>query len=179
MKVQHSVSTDCGHTCKAEKSKIERDYKLLQENYERLIELNKDLQSEAKDRNYSVEIQLEELKSEYEKVKSENLKLKEQNDVQTKLWKVWLETHEKKTDVTENTSPQQDEGVRKDTEKASHQEKNIEETLKNMRKESEDEILLVEDDELSADEVRNTFLRNKKNGFAKTTPASKPENKLG
>ena len=68
-------------TCKVEKNKKERDYKLLQANYERLIELNKDLQIEAKDRNYSVEIQLKELKDEYEKVIHENVKLKEQNDV--------------------------------------------------------------------------------------------------
>ena len=54
---------------------------MLKANYERLIELNKDLQIEAKDRNYSVEIQLKELKDEYEKVIHENVKLKEQNDV--------------------------------------------------------------------------------------------------
>ena len=128
---------------------------------------------------------MKELKGEYEKVIHENVKLKEQNDVQTKLWKIWLETHEKKTQVTDKTSEQQEkdneDNARKttnDTEKVSEQqerEQNISETLKNIRKESEDEILLIEEDELSPEEVQNIFSRNKKNGFAKTTPASKPE----
>ena len=81
-------------TCKVEKNKKERDYKLLQANYERLIELNK-----------------------------------EQNDVKTKLWKIWLETHERKTQVTDKTSEHQEkdngDNLRKkskDTEKVSEQQ---------------------------------------------------------
>ena len=88
---QHTNLSQCDYKCKDEKSKIERDYKLLQENYDRLIELNKDLQTEAMDKNYAIEVQPVELKVEYEKVKSENLKLKEQNDIQSKLGKVWVE----------------------------------------------------------------------------------------
>ena len=186
-KSQHTVSFECGQTCKVEKNKKERDYKLLQANYERLIELNKDLQIEAKDRNYSVEIQLKELKDEYEKVIHENVKLKEQNDVQTKLWKIWLETHEKKTQVTDKTSEQQEkdneDNLRKkskDIEKVSEQqerEQNISETLKNIRKESEDEILLIEEDELSPEEVQNIFSRNKKMGMLRQ-PLHRNQNRL-
>ena len=83
-----------------------------------------------------------------------------------------FKSHEKKTQVTDKASEQQEkdneDNLRKkskDTEKVSEQqerEQNISETLKNIRKESEDEILLVEEGELSPEEVQNIFSRNKK-----------------
>ena len=54
-----------------------------------------------KDKEYALNIQLEELKSAFEAIKTENIKLKDNLEAQNKLWKIWLETFDDKNKVTE------------------------------------------------------------------------------
>ena len=65
---------NCNDKCK-EFETLQTNYQMLKENYERLININKKLQAQNKDKDMAVDIQLEELRSGYERVKAENIKL--------------------------------------------------------------------------------------------------------
>ena len=57
---------------------MEVKFKLLKENYERLITINKNLQNQAKDWGYAQDVLNAELRNNYDSVKAENIKI---NDV--------------------------------------------------------------------------------------------------
>ena len=69
---------------------MERHYKLLKENYERLITINKNIQDQAKDKELAQDILIADMRTNYDAVKTENLKLSDSLDTQHKLWKVWF-----------------------------------------------------------------------------------------
>ena len=69
----------------------EEQYKVLKDNYERLIDINKRLQEDAKDKEYAMDVQIAELREGYEKATADNIKLQDDLSTQNKLWKMWLE----------------------------------------------------------------------------------------
>ena len=76
--------------------RVELNYKLLKENYERLITINKNLQAQAKDKEYAQDVLISELRTNYDATKTENIKLKDDLETQNKLWKIWLERFDEK-----------------------------------------------------------------------------------
>ena len=50
----------------ASKQQLEKDFKELRENYERLIAINKKLTEQAKDKKFAVQVHVEELRNGYE-----------------------------------------------------------------------------------------------------------------
>ena len=54
---------------------MERSYRLLKENYERLITINKNIQEQAKDKELAQDILLVDMRTNYDSVKTENIKL--------------------------------------------------------------------------------------------------------
>ena len=76
--------------------RVELNYKLLKENYERLITINKNLQAQAKDKEYAQDVLISELRTSYDATKTENIKLEDDLETQNKLWKIWLEKFEEK-----------------------------------------------------------------------------------
>ena len=143
-------------------------HRILKENYERLISINKKLQSQVKDKEYALDVQIEELRGGYERTKAENIKLKDNIDDQNKLWKMWLKKFEDKPE---------------EITKAQNKPEEMKEKDKNPRE--DDEVLLIEDgDEIpdsNAEEddseiIFQRFLDNqKKPGFKRTSPLEQPE----
>ena len=88
---KHPVaSVHCKDKCK-KYDELLPNYNQLKENYERLIQINKKLQTNSKDKEYALEIQLEELRVGYEKEKREKMKLQDNLETQNKLWKMWIQ----------------------------------------------------------------------------------------
>ena len=87
----------CQKKCK-DYENLQANHNLLKENYERLIAINKKLQAQSKDKEYALDVQVEELRGGYEKAKSENIKLKDTIETQNKLWKIWLQKFEDKVE---------------------------------------------------------------------------------
>ena len=81
------TGNECSKKCK-EYDLLEQSYKALKENYERLVTLTKKEKEQIKDKEYAMEIQIEELRNGFERVKGENVKLQDNLDTQNKLWKM-------------------------------------------------------------------------------------------
>ena len=93
----HQGSGPC-RTCPAFHT-MEVKYKLLKENYERLITINKNLQDQAKDRGYAQDVLMAEVRNNYDSVKAENVKLNDNLETQNKLWKIYLKCSSEKASV--------------------------------------------------------------------------------
>ena len=130
---------------------IENNYKILKESYERLVVINKQLQTRTDDKEYALEVQNEELRNGYERMKKDNIKLQDSLDTQHKLWKVWLQKNDE-----------------------SHKEVVVKESSA-----SDDEILLIEDNDTADDDnekIFQKFMENaKQSGFKRTTPSEQAE----
>ena len=166
---QHPIlSQPCEKKCE-KYDELHSKYDMLKENYERLILINKKLQLNSKDKEYALEIQMEELRSGYEKTKKENVKFQDNLETQNKLWKMWiLKFEEQPKEVNSKPTNPPENVVRHDT---------------------DDEILLVEDEEdimssndkETADDdetelIFETYIKNlKETGFRRTNPAQQPE----
>ena len=110
-------------------------FESLKENYERLSNINKKLQEQAKDKQYALDIQLEEIRTADEKAEAENIKLKDNLDTQNKLWKMWILKQEQCE--TEKSSVKLQE----------YKEKHKKPQNENANAITDEEILLVEDDD--------------------------------
>ena len=154
IKNNHTKST-CDNRCE-NLNIIENNYKILKESYERLVTINKQLQSQQNDRAYALEIQNEELKNGFERMKKENIKFQDSLETQNKLWKIWLQKHE---------------------------QSNIYEVVTKESNSNDDEILLIEDDEEvtntendDVEKIFQTYLKNsKQSGYRRTTPSQEAE----
>jgi hypothetical protein len=164
------VRHNCNNKCK-DYEVFESSHNILKENYERLISINKKLQSQAKDKEYALDVQIGELWGGYERTKAENIKLKDNIETRNKLWKIVLKKFDDKSE---------------EITKAQDKPEEIKEKDKNPRE--EDEVLLIEDgDEIpdSNDEeeeghdteiIFQRFLDNqKKPGFKRTSPLGQAE----
>ena len=137
---------------------MQRNYKLLKENYERLITINKNIQDQANDKEYAQEILGSELRTNYESVKSENIKLKDSLETQHKLWKVWLEKMDNEKNKPEAVKP--DKG-----------DEHVEEVVV-----EEEVVEVINDDEevedVDCEEIYQQFMKNKERGFKRVSPTS-------
>ena len=81
---------------------LKRKLRIMEESYDRLMFMFQKQQTEIKDKTLAFKIQVETATESYRVAKKENEKLKEANDIQQKLWKIFLDKFEK------------DEAVKKD-----------------------------------------------------------------
>ena len=163
---------------------LESSHRLLTENYERLITINKKLQAQTKDKDYAMDVQLEELRGGYEKTKAENIKLQDNLDTQNKLWKIWLLKFGDKAEEAVKTKDKTESIKTKDKPedvqlKDKLEEKRADDKPKeDKRSKEDDEILLLEDDdEVDESEIifQNFLKSQKKRGFKRTSPTEQPE----
>ena len=140
--VKEHASKEHGKANSENLDNIKGNFKILKENYERLVDINKNLQDQSKDKEYALDVQMSELKEGYEKAILENVKLKDNLDTQNKLWKMWLAKYSEEKDLNEVVEDKAKE-VAAD-EKASMKD--------------DDEILLIEEnDDETNDETEMIF----------------------
>ena len=85
-----------------ENDELKRKLRTIEENYDRLMLIFQKQQTEMKDKILAFKIQVETATESYRVAKTENEKLKEVNDIQQKLWKVFLNKFEKEEAVKKN-----------------------------------------------------------------------------
>ena len=61
-----------------------------------MISITKKEKDQAKDKEYAMNVQIEELRNGFERIKAENIKLEDNLDTQNKLWKMWIVKSENK-----------------------------------------------------------------------------------
>ena len=141
---------------------LERNYKLLKENYERLNTINKNVQDQAKDKQFAQDVQIAELRTNYDSVKAENVKIKDNLETQNKLWKIWLVKMDDKKDESEPKSIPKDAPPKSDV------------------PEEEVEVINTEEDNdhtVNSEEIYQQFIKNKERGFKRTSPTTNPSPK--
>ena len=147
---------NCQKKCK-EFDILDRNYKLLKENYERLVTINKNLQNQAKDREYAQDVLQAELRTNYDSAKAENIKLNDSLETQHKMWKIWLEKFDDKKEVPAPAPNENQEAPIVD--------------------EPVEEIEILENDDediVDNEEIFQRFLINRERGFKRSTPAADP-----
>ena len=171
---KHQGSGRC-KTCPAFHT-MEVKFKLLKENYERLITINKNLQDQAKDRGYAQDVLNAELRNNYDSVKAENIKLNDDLETQNKLWKIWLAKLDDKQEATTS-----DNDMENDVDNVA--EKVAENTAENEQASAaesvEEEIIGNEVEDIDSEEIFQRFMSNRSRGFKRTSPATQslPVNK--
>ena len=144
-------SPSCQIKCK------EYDNLKAKQNYERLIVIQKKHLDQNKDKEYAVNIQLEELRRGYETTKNENVILQDNLETQNKLWKIWLDKFDANPAKVDSTPKSNEEPVKQP---------------------EDDEALLIEDDdnlegnEDVTDQIFEEYMKNvRKSSFKRTSPA--------
>ena len=136
-----------------------------------MITINKNLQEQTKDKDYAKDVLMAELRINYDSIKTENLKLKDSLETQQKLWKIWLETFEKKKETNtlqSKTDQVGDEGI-KENRNNDQENKGKEKTA------TEEEVEIIdntEEDEMDSEQIFQTFVNNKNRGFKRTSPTA-------
>ena len=110
---QHKLSSHQTQNINASKLEeeniiLKRTVRTLEENYDRIITMFQKQQNESKDKALAYRIEIEASAESFRVVKAENEKLKEVNEVQHKLWKIFVDKFEKdeaskKTPINGNT----------------------------------------------------------------------------
>ena len=157
---KHQGNGTCGKCDKF--NTLERNYKLLKENYERLNTINKNVQDQAKDKQFAQDVQIAELRTNYDSVKAENIKIKDNLETQNKLWKIWLVKMDDKKDESEPQS------IPKDSPKSYVPELEVE--VINTEEDN--------DDTVNSEEIYQQFIKNKERGFKRTSPTTNPSPKI-
>ena len=159
---KHITSTHSPPVSSDESKRYEEllaEHMQLKQNYERLINIQKKLNEQMKDKEYALKVQMEELRSAYEVEKTENIKLKDNVDTQNKLWKVWLESFDKRNET--NTDNTESNPVVTDTEQS------VPDTI------IAENVSTEETEEDVTDIIFNKYMENMKNsGFKRTSPTT-------
>ena len=139
-------SEDLAENLVAENATLKRKYEVILDSYDRLTAMYNTLKEDSKK---NVDIYKKELSETQETLRiavTECEKLKETNDIQNNLWKIWVKQHSKDNTNTRET--------------------------KNKPVNVEEEIL--DDNDQDEDPV-TVFLRNRRQGYSRVSPAASPE----
>ena len=80
---------------KRENTELKRKLRIMEESYDRLMSMFQKQQSETKDKALAYKIEIEAAQETYRVAKTEKEKLKEVNEIQHKLWKIFVNKFEK------------------------------------------------------------------------------------
>ena len=97
-----------------EDTQLKRKLRLMEDSYDRLMSMYQKQQSEFKDKALAYKIELEEVNECLRVVKTENEKLKEVNEIQHKLWKIFVDKIEMKETETEEINKKSQEDKSKE-----------------------------------------------------------------
>ena len=127
--------------------KVKRELRALTDNYERLSVLHSKLKDETNVKLLKYKMELDEAQENFRVAQAKNEKLRETNDIQNKLWKIWLKENTKETNNTETA----------------HVDAEVIVETKEGEEESDDS------------EEEAEFIGNKHRGFKRTNPAASAE----
>ena len=152
---------------KKENVGLKRQLRIMEESYDRLMTMFQKQQSDAKDKALAFKIEIEAATETYRVAKTENEKLKEVNDIQHKLWKIFVNKFEK--DESRKNAKQADPNpANEGAAAATPPPVNVE----------EEEVSDVADDisEIDLETTYDEWLRDTRNrGFKRTSPANVAE----
>jgi hypothetical protein len=159
-RIDDKDETDAGKT---ENNDLKRKLRILEENYDRLMNMFQKQQTESKDKALAFKIEVEAATESFRVAKAENEKLREVNETQHKLWKIFLDKFEK------------DENAKK--------KKNERESSAQSAADDDIEVVESEEEEHEEFDLENSYqewLRDtRRRGFKRTSPASGSEKKAG
>ena len=119
-----------------ENIELKRKLRIMEESYDRLMFMFQKQQTEIKDKTLAFKIQVETATESYRVAKKENEKLKEANEIQQKLWKVFLDKFEKDEAVKKDGGADTPQTKPKDPEPREESDKNTEDDCEDIDLES-------------------------------------------
>ena len=142
---------------------LKKKLRIMEESYDRLMNMFLKQQNENKDKALAFKVEIEAATESFRVAKAENEKLKEVNEVQHKLWKIFVdkfEKVEKPMDTKPNNNPDKKAGP-------------------STHKSTDDEEIVIED-EIDLDGSYEEWLKDTRSrGFKRTSPTSNPEKNEG
>ena len=144
---------------------LKRKLRIMEESYDRLMNMFQKQQNESKDKALTFKVEIEAATESFRVAKAENEKLKEVNEVQHKLWKIFVdkfEKGEKSNDTRPGNNPDKKAGS-------------------SAPKSNDDEEIVIEDEEdIDLESSYEEWLKDtRRRGFKRTTPTSNPEKNDG
>ena len=144
-------SEDVAENLVAENATLKRKYQGILDSYDRLTVMYNAVKEDSKKKEDEYKKELNETQETLRITLSECEKLKETNDIQSNLWKIWLEEH----------------GENRTTEKPSYSK------VTSSKPSEEDEDILVEEN-IEGEDPLTVLLRNGRRGFSRVSPAAPP-----